>query len=158
MIRLKPTAVRSDALSWQRWSGPSRHGARSRGRTRRAWWECRFHFPRTRYPPKSRHRPSDRPGGRQSRPEEHTQHIGQQTQCEPQQHQASVFCHGGGGAHHAGGGSGGSGADHQIADLVAPETTTVVIGEQGEGGLLQQGGGVGSCQAQTRHTSNITDT
>jgi len=47
-------------------------------------------------------------------------------------------------AHHAGGGTRGSSADHQVSDLVAPETFALLIGQQGESSLLQQGGGAGS--------------
>lgn len=51
--------------------------------------------------------------------------------------------------HHAGGGSGGAGTDHQVADPAAPVLTALLIGQQGEGGLLQQGGGVRSCNTHT---------
>ena len=55
--------------------------------------------------------------------------------------------------HHAGGGSGGSSADHQVADLAAPVLTALLIGQQGEGGLLQQGGGVRGCNTHIhKHT------
>ena len=46
-------------------------------------------------------------------------------------------------AHHAGGGSVSAGADHQGGDLVSPELLALLVGEQGQSGLLQQGGGVG---------------
>lgn len=55
-------------------------------------------------------------------------------------------------AHHAGGSSGGSSADHQVGDLAAPVLFALLVGQQGEGGLLQQGGGVGSCNTETHES------
>ncbi len=92
MIRLKLKAVLSDTLSWQRWSDPSRRGARSHGRTRRASWGCRFHCPRTRYRPESRLLPSDRPEDHQSRPERTTNKQTNRQKTTQSQYQHFYIC------------------------------------------------------------------
>ena len=48
-------------------------------------------------------------------------------------------------AHHAGGGSSCTSTDHHVRDVAAPVSLALFVGEQGEGSLLQLGGGAGSC-------------
>lgn len=39
--------------------------------------------------------------------------------------------------YHAGGDTAGSGADHHVGDLVAPELLAFIVGQEGQGRLLQ---------------------
>lgn len=49
------------------------------------------------------------------------------------------------GPHHAGSGSGSSGTDHDVRDVAAPVLLALLVGQQGQGGLLQVVGSAGSC-------------
>lgn len=56
-------------LSWQRWSGPSRHATWWREHTNQVKTHCSIYCPKTQYQPESKLPPSHRPEGCQSHPE-----------------------------------------------------------------------------------------
>lgn len=56
------------------------------------------------------------------------------------------------GTYHTGGGAGGTSTDHLVCDFTTPVTLAVRVGQQGQGSLLQQGGGVRS-YAQKQRTN-----
>lgn len=49
------------------------------------------------------------------------------------------------GPHHAGSGSSSTSADHDPGDVAAPVFLALLIGQQGQGGLLEVVGSTGSC-------------
>ena len=55
------------------------------------------------------------------------------------------------GPHHAGGGSVSSGTDHDIRDVAAPGFLALLVGQQGQGSLLQLVGSTGSCGRHRTH-------
>lgn len=56
-------------LSWQQWSGPSRHATRWHEHTHQGKTHCSIYCPKTQYQPESKLQTSDRPEDRQSHPE-----------------------------------------------------------------------------------------
>lgn len=57
------------------------------------------------------------------------------------------------GPHHAGSCSGSSSADHHVGDVAGPVFLALLVGQQGQGSLLQVVGSTGSCGRQsTRNT------
>jgi len=151
-FHIKNRDILLDMLSWQRWSGRSSHAALWHGRTRRAWRWSRCYCPRTRCPPESRLRPSRRQEDHQSHPENTTHHHelwGNRRHEDRENQRAPWGPTDGEITHHARGGPGGSGADHQVGDITAPIITAVGVGQEGQRGLLQQGGGVSRFNTHT---------
>lgn len=74
-------------LSWQQWSGPSRHATWWHEHTHQVKTHCRTHCPRIQYQPESKLQLSHRPEDRQSHPER------RQTDCKEQARTVCVHQH-----------------------------------------------------------------
>lgn len=142
-----PTAWTCDpslTFSWLQGSGRPTRGARwHEHRQQECWWSS-YCFPRRQSQPGSRRCLWCRPEDRQSLPE--TTYVGEISREHRKRDREDSFM--GGLDYHAGSGTSSSSTDHDIRDVAAPVDPAVLVGQKGQGSLLQLVGSTGSCGRQ----------